>query len=155
MIEMMNKKDKKILTELRKDARISLTKLSKITGIPISTIFERIRKQEEDLILKYTSIIDFTKLGYLTRATIVLKIKLENREELKEYLYNHPCVNSLFKINNGYDYMIEGVFKQLKDMEYFIENLEKKFKIEEKKSFYIIEDYKREGCMIDNLMIME
>jgi Lrp/AsnC family transcriptional regulator, leucine-responsive regulatory protein len=155
MGDNMNKKDKLIIEELRKNARIPLTKLSKNTRIPISTIFERIKRHEEDIIIKYTSIIDFSKLGFLTRATIALKVNLKDREGLKNYLYNHPCVNSLFKINNGFDYMIEGVFRQVKDMEIFLEDLEKRFKIEEEKSFYIIEDYKREGCMIDNYLIME
>ena len=43
--------------------------------------------------------------------------------------------------------MIEGIFKQIKDMEDFLESLEQKFKILDKKSFFIIEDIKREAFM--------
>ena len=43
--------------------------------------------------------------------------------------------------------MIEVVFKQIRDMEDFIEDLEKRFKIINLKSFFIIDDLKREAFM--------
>jgi len=55
-------------------------------------------------------------------------------------------VNNIFKINNGYDFMVEGVFRFLQDFEDFSEDLEEKFSIKEKQMYYIIEDVKREAC---------
>jgi hypothetical protein len=45
--------------------------------------------------------------------------------------------------------MIEGIFKHIKDMEDFIELLESKFKVMDHKSFFIIEDLKREAFMAE------
>lgn len=143
----MNKKDMKILANLRQNARMPLTKMSKKIHIPVSTIFDRLRVNEEDLILKHTSLIDFSKLGYNTRANIMLSVDKEDKENLKSFLTTSQSVNSVYKINNGFDFMIEGIFKQIKDMEEFIDLVEQRFNIKDKKSFFIIEDLKRESFM--------
>jgi Lrp/AsnC family transcriptional regulator, leucine-responsive regulatory protein len=145
----MNKKDMQIISYLRNDARIPLTKLSKQTSIPVSTIFDRLKIQENHLIVKHTSLIDFAKLGYYTRANITLKVDREDKEKLREFLMKHPSINSVYRINNGFDFMIEGIFRQIVDMEEFLENLEHKYKIAKKNAYFIIEDLKRETFMSD------
>ena len=149
----MNQKDLKIIAHLRKDARIPLTKLSRKTNIPVSTIFDRLKAKEKDVIVKHTSLLDFNKLGFHTRANIAVRVEREDKETLKEHLLKNSSVNSVCRINNGYDFMIEGVFKQIKDMEEFIDSLEQRFKILDKKTFFIIEDLKKEEFMSDPQMM--
>lgn len=139
--------DLKILSYLRKNARTSLTKLSKYTGIPISTIFEKIKIHEQELITKHTSIIDFFKLGYTTRANIVIKVDKNSKNEIEKYLLKHQNVNSVYKITNNYDFLIEGIFLNLLELEKFHESLDDKFKIKSKQTYYILKDIKREGFM--------
>lgn len=147
----MNEKDFKILTFLRQDSRMPLTKMSRKTQIPVSTIFDKIKSYEDNIILRHTALIDFSKLGFTTRANISFRVDREDKDNLKEHLVNSAYVNSIYKINNGFDFMIEGIFKDLKEMEDYIELLEKKFKIAEHKSHFIIEDLKREAFMDGSL----
>ena len=149
----MHPKDLKIIAFLRKDARIPLTKLSKKTHIPVSTIFDRLKAKERDVIVKHTSLLDFNKLGYHTRANIAVRVERDDKDKLKDHLLKNASVNSVCRINNGYDFMIEGVFKQIKDMEEFFDVLENKFRILEKKTFFIIEDLKKEEFMSDSNLI--
>ena len=109
----MNKKDLKILAYLRNDARMPLTKMSRKTNIPVSTIFDRLKLSENQLIIKHTSLINFSKLGYHTRANITLRVDKEDKEAVKEFLIKNHLVNSVYKINNGFDFMVEGIFKQI------------------------------------------
>ena len=143
----MNQKDLKIIAHLRQNARMPLTKMSKSTHIPVSTIFDRLKLNENNVIAKHTSLLDFSKLGFNTRANIMLNVDREDKEALKQHLIMNQSVNSVYKVNNGYDFMVEGIFKQIKDLEEFLDNLDNKFKIIEKKSFFIIEDLKREEFM--------
>ncbi len=146
---MINQKDLKIIAYLRKNARMPLTDMSKKTNIPVSTIFDRMKNNEKGMIVKYTTILDFAKIGYNTRANITIKVEKQDKEALKEFLQKHPSINSVYKINNGFDFMIEGVFKQVIDMENFLDQLESRFQIQDKKSFFIIEDLKREEFLGD------
>ena len=141
---MLDKKEMVILSHLRKDARVTLTKMSKETQIPVSTLFDKLRLQEGEIIKGYTSILDFTKLGYNARANIVLKVNKNDRKILEEFLVKHNNVNSVYRINNGYDFLLEGIFIHIKETEDFIEEIENNFKIKSKQVYYIIEDLKRE-----------
>jgi len=146
---MIGKKELLIINHLRKNSRETLTNISKRTHIPISTIFEKIRVNEGDLIIKHTSLINFFKLGFNARAKIILKSKKESKSELKRYLLLNQNVNTLYKINNGFDYMIECIFRNMKELEDFLEIVDDKFGLEKKEIFYIIDDLKRESFLSD------
>jgi DNA-binding Lrp family transcriptional regulator len=144
---MIDNKDLIVVSYLRQNARETLTRLSKKTRIPVSTIYDKIKTNENNLIIKYTSLLDFSKIGFNTRANLMLKVKREKRDDLKDYLIKHQNINSLFKINNGFDFMVDVVFKHIKDMEDFIEILEQRFNIIDKQVHYIVDDIKRESFM--------
>ena len=129
----MDKKDLLIMSYLRINARETLTRLSKKTNVPISTVYERIRNNNIKLITKHTTLIDFTKLGYMARANILIKTN-GNKKQVKEFLSKHHHINNMIKINNGYDYMVEVVFRHVHELEAFIENLEDKFNIKKRGS---------------------
>lgn len=143
----MNKKELLVITHLRQNARETLTRLSKKTGIPVSTIFDQLKRT--DVINKHTCLLNFSNLGFNTRANIMLKVNREDRELVKDYLAKNTNINSVYKTNNGFDFMIEGIFKHIKDLEDFMETLEEKFPIKSKQVFYIIDEIKREGFMTD------
>ncbi|MDD5331266.1 MAG: Lrp/AsnC family transcriptional regulator [Candidatus Nanoarchaeia archaeon] len=144
---MANRKEMLILSRLRQDARESLTKMSKITRIPVSTIYDRLQSCQKDLITKHTSLLNFGKLGFNARVNIMLKVQREKRDEIKDYLEKHRNVNSIYKINNGYDYLIEGIFKNIKQVDEFMDILESRFVLENTQIYYIVEDIKREAFL--------
>ncbi len=141
---MLHQKELLILSNLRKDSRMSLTNISKRTKIPISTIYDKIKSYKGNIITKHTTIIDFTRLGFNAKANIMIKVNKDKREQAKNHLFNHLNINSVYKISNGFDFLIEGIFKNVKDVEDFIENFESNFDIENIKVFYVVEDIKKE-----------
>ena len=144
---MLNQKDLKVISILRANARETLTNISKITNIPISTLYDKLKLYNKSIVKKHTSLLDFPALGFYTRANIVIRINKNSREAIKKYLIKNQNMNSLYKVNNSYDFMIEAVFKHIKELEDFIDKLEKKFEIEDKQIYYIIEDIQRENFM--------
>ncbi|KHO46479.1 MAG: AsnC family transcriptional regulator [archaeon GW2011_AR3] len=146
---MMEKRDALILSHLRNDARETLTRMSRKTSIPVSTIYDRLKAQESSIIKRYTALLDFNELGYNARCKVILKIAREKKEALEKFLISHISVNSLYKINNGFDFLVEGIFKSIKESEDFLEALEIKFGVKTKQVYYIIDDIKRESFMSD------
>ena len=137
----------KIVAHLREDSRMSLTKLSKSTGIPVSTIFEKMKRNTSKIIKKNTCLIDFSKVGMNTRAKIALRTVPEDRTIMREFLEKCINVNSLFKINNGYDYLLDVVFPNMKGLEEFLEEMDDQFRIKSKHVFYVIEEIAQEKFM--------
>jgi DNA-binding Lrp family transcriptional regulator len=141
----LNQKDLLLLSFLRDNSREKLTTISRKTGIPISTIFDRLKDFNKKEIRKFSCIVDFSKLGFPIKTKILIKVNSHEREELEKYLNRNEKVNSLFKINNGYNFLIEGIFKSLKESENFVEKLEKRYVIENIQSFYVLNEIKRES----------
>jgi len=151
MVSRIKNKHIMLLTELRKNGRASLTDISRKIGVPVSTIFDTMKTNTAGTVKKYTCLLNFDCIGLNCRATIVLRVKKEEREEIKTYLLKQPCTNSVYKINNGYDFLLEVVFKDMKNVEEFTEALESKFKILEKRVYYIIDDIAREVFLTDSV----
>ena len=144
---MLPKKDLLILANLRNNARESLTTMSKKTSIPVSTIYDKIRLHQKGLIKKHTTLIDFGQLGFHTRANILIKMEREEREKAKDFLVKHHHVNSVYKISSGFDYLVEAIFKNVKDVEDFMDVLQDRFKILQTQIYYVVEDLKNEAFM--------
>lgn len=136
----MKHKDLKILQELRKNSRQSITNIGSLTGIPLSSTFKKVNRIEKSFIKKYVSIVDFDLLGFGIRISLVLKSK--NREELKNFLIEHPNVNSLYRISQDFDFFVETVFPNMLTFENFIEDLNNL--VSDKKVFHIIENLRTE-----------
>ena len=144
---MLDKKELIILSKFRENSRESLTRMSRNISVPVSTIYEKLKNYEKSVIKRHTSLLDFSKLGFNTRATVILKVDKENKDSLKEFLLNNRYVNSFYRINNGYDFMIEAVFRELYEVESFVEELEDKYHIQDKKVYYIIDELKKEAFL--------
>ncbi len=63
--KLMKKSDLLVLSCLRKDARMKLTEMSRITRVPVSTCFDRIRAlEDEEVVRRHGCLVSFEKLGF-------------------------------------------------------------------------------------------
>ena len=144
-----DRKQISLLMQLRKDGRQPLTEISRKINMPVSTIFDRLKTNKDHLIKRFTCLLDFTRIGFNCRAQMVFRVKKDERQGMQEHLMKHSNVNSVYKINNGYDFLVEAVFRDLKDVDEFLENIDERFKVQEKNVYYIIDDLAREMFMTD------
>ncbi|MBT6773886.1 Lrp/AsnC family transcriptional regulator [Candidatus Woesearchaeota archaeon] len=144
----MNPKTLQLLTHLRENSREKLTTISKKTNIPISTLFDLLKELQGGLVTKSTVLLDFSKLGFHTRAKVFLKVNNEDKEKLRNHLNLNPNVNTIFKINNSWSFLIETVHKNIKELDSFLEKLHEKFMIENQQIHYLIDEVKREGFVV-------
>lgn len=140
--QQIKEEDLLLLSHLRKNARVTLTQLSKETKIPISTIHDKLKHQE--IIQKNICLLDYALLGFSTQVHIFLKVGKEDKDKLIDYLLDHFNVNTIAKVNSGFDFLIEGIFRNIKDIEDFVEDLELAYKIKAKQVFYIIYEITKE-----------
>jgi len=85
-------------------------------------------------------------LATYAKAKVALKIG-GSRAELLNYLQDHPNVNSLYRTGSDYDVLAELVFRELRDVDEFMETLKKRFEVEKSLVLPITEDLKREEFM--------
>lgn len=150
---MLPEKDVQIISYMRQNSRQSLKKVSAKIHIPISTIYDKLKTYENGLIKRHTCLLDFGRLGFSTRANILVKIKKEEREEFKGFLEKNQNINSVYKINNGFDFLFEAVFRNMMELESFVEGIDERFAIKAKQVYYIIDEVKREGFMAEPVLV--
>ena len=140
----MKNHDAIIVSLLRENGRMSLTKMSRMTKIPVSTLYEKIKGLDNGLIRKHTTLIDFSLLGFSARARVLFKVRKTEMQKLKDHLLASPSLNELYKVNNGYDFMAEFIFQTMKEMEEYLDMLGEKYSLEKEEIFYLIDELRRE-----------
>ncbi len=145
----MKPKTISLISYLRGDSREKLTSISKKTGIPISTLFDMLKELQDDVITRCTVLLDFHKLGFHTKAQLFLKIKNENQEKTLSFLSRQNCINSIYKTNNGWNFITETVHKNNRELDSFIEELQEKCSLEDHKIHYLIDDIQKENFLIN------
>lgn len=135
----------KIISHLRKDSRTSFVAISQDVKIPLSTIYDQIKRLHQDTVIRrFTSLVDFSKLGYHYQARIAMMVHKPERNDLLAFLSQHPSVNSLHRINSGFDFLIETVHKDVKEHTQFMEELKEKFTIINLHEYQVLEEIEKE-----------
>jgi DNA-binding Lrp family transcriptional regulator len=150
---MVHKRDLVLLSYLRKNARMGLTAMSRQSRVPVSTIYDRLKCYNGTYVVRNTALLNFSELGFHTRVNILLRTDPKKRDALRDYLSKALYVNSLLKINNGYDFFVDCVFKDLHQLEDFLDRTEKEFTIKAKQVFFVIDDIKRECFLSDPSLV--
>ena len=144
---MLKEKEAVLLQHLRQNSRKSLTEISKETKIPVSTLFDALKRLESGTIIKHVSLLNFPNLGYGLRVSFAIGTKQKNN--VKKFLLHNPNVNSLYSLINGYEFLAECVFKDFKEVIDFKNALEE-LQATDMQEIFIVEELKREGFCLDD-----
>ncbi|MCX8189824.1 MAG: Lrp/AsnC family transcriptional regulator [Candidatus Diapherotrites archaeon] len=125
----MDQIDEKILEELNENSALSKRKIAKRSGLPLTTVFHRIKKMEkEGIIRKYTIEIDHEKLGFGICAYILVSIqqnspdgKKYSQKEIATYIKKmFANVESVSIVTGDIDMIIKARFKSIKELNSFL-----------------------------------
>lgn len=122
----LDETDKKILTLLQIDSRISLAEIAKKLDISKSTAHYRIRRLENENIIKgYCAKIDLFKLSDDFQAIVLIRAKYgpEYSDKISEVLSEIPGVWGIYNVLGEWDFI---VLMRAENREEFIKELESK-----------------------------
>ncbi len=125
---MLDKKDIEILKALSRNAKKTMMEISKETGIPITTVYNRIRRMEEKGIIKGTRpVIDYSMLG--KKLSAIVKCRLDysqantegfNIEKIAKNLTKKRCVEKAMIVTGDYDIILDCFFRDVDEMRDFL-----------------------------------
>ena len=123
--------DLAILRELLTDSRRTLQEIGRAVNLSPTTCWNRIRRlEEEGIIKKYSVELDRTRLGY--KDTVIVHLTLESHSDRTLYdfgrlLADIPEVLDAYLVSGDYDYYIRIAVKDTRDYERLLR--EKLYKI--------------------------
>ena len=103
----MDDLDMDILRSLIKNSRITLSQMSKEIDAPDATISNRLKKLENDVIKRYTIILDWEKIGLDITTIIIIQTESEKHESVKEELSKLEEVSEVYSVSGEYDILIK------------------------------------------------
>lgn len=110
MVYKLDKIDKKLLTYLYHNYRLPLTKIAKECNISRDQVEYRIRKFEQDKIIKkYATLFNYNKLGY--NQFVIVWFKLKKDKSIKKNLESMNNILSYGDVINDFDLYVNFIFK--------------------------------------------
>ena len=109
--------DMKILSELTKDASISIPQLSKKLNINSSVLYSRIKRlTKRELIRKFTVIINESQLGINIKATVGINRDPKLKEPIHNELIKIPEIRSLIEVTGRFDIILSVFTRTLEEL---------------------------------------
>jgi Lrp/AsnC family transcriptional regulator, regulator for asnA, asnC and gidA len=109
--------DLKILTELQKDASISVPRLSKKINVNSSVVYSRIKRlSKRQLIKRFTIDVNEVALGYTVSAMIGLNIDSKVREQILEEMLRMDSIRDIYEVTGRFDLLIKVKAKSLEEL---------------------------------------
>ena len=147
----MDENDKKILTELISNSRMPISKISSKTGIPDSTVSNRIKKLENNNIIEqYTTIINPEAIGIKVLAMIIIQTETEKHENVEIELPKLDKVSQVYSISGEYDILIKVWAHTLEELNDIVNSEIRTIDgIEELRELIVMEKLKEEPLKVD------
>lgn len=114
--------DEKILVVLKKNGKASATEISKIVGLSIPAVSERIRKMEHNGIIEgYGAKISRRKTGYNVTAFIMVNLERSGEDdEFRQNVVGFQEVLECHHVVGAFDYLLKVLVKTPDDLEHFL-----------------------------------
>jgi len=121
---VLSETDVKILQVLLEDARFSSRQIAKKVGVSVGTVLSRIKKMEDDGLIKgYSVIMNHERLGY--ELTVVMEVTVSKGRlvEMENEIAKTPNVCTVYDVTGLTDAFIIAKFKTREELGKFTKRL--------------------------------
>ena len=138
--------DKKILNILVEDSRLSLRQIAKKAGVSVATVMHHTNKLEnESIIKKYTSKLDYEKIGYDVEVMIDLRISKGRLFDVEKKIATHPNVFAIYDVTGASDAVVLARFRTRRQMDNFLKKIQTYEFVERTETKLILNTIKEEN----------
>jgi len=110
-------KDKKIIRELKEDARQSIRDIAKKTKLRPSTVHERMQKLVRNKVIeKFTLKLDNRQVG----ENFICFMFVSSEKEIPAMMFSDPHIREVFGITGEYDLLLKLKFRDVEEFNDFV-----------------------------------
>jgi DNA-binding Lrp family transcriptional regulator len=120
----LNETDVRILKGLLEDARFSSRHIAKNVGVSVGTVLSRIKKMEDDGIIKgYSALLDHEKLGYELTVVTEITVSKGRLTETESEIAKISNVCGVYDVTGLTDAIIIAKFRSREELGRFTKTL--------------------------------
>ena len=141
--------DKKILNVFMENSRLSLRQIAKKANVSVATVMHHMKSLEENKIIKkYTTKIDYEKIGFDVVVLIEMKISKGKLFEVEKKIATHPNVSAIYDITGTSDAIILARFPTTRQMDNFLKKIQTYEFVERTETKLVLNTIKEESMML-------
>lgn len=141
---------------LEKDARLSDEDIAKMTNLSVEQTHEIIKKlEEEKVIVRYVSLVDWTKVEGHQGVTAMIDVKVTPKRDVgfndvAERIYRYSEVNSVYLMSGTYDLSVVIEGKTVNEVAHFVsQKLSTIDGVISTTTHFVLKKYKHDGTLYD------
>ena len=146
---------RQIFEILENDAKITPEKISSMTGIPAADVQKEIKKAEENrTILKYKTVLDWSKLGE-NKVIALVEVKVIPQHDagfdaIAERIYRFSQARYVYLASGTYDFAIIVEGESMHEIALFVsEKLAPMDAVQSTVTHFILKTYKEDGEILE------
>ena len=120
----LDDKDRKLLTAIQKNARLTISELSEQVGLSVSGVKKRLVKLEDNgVISQYATLLNRSKLGLGLLCFIELSLEIHARKDVAEFdfdIQQLPEVLECHRLTGAADYLLKVVVCDREHLDSFL-----------------------------------
>ena len=148
----LSQTDKKILNVLVNNSRLSLRQIAKKVNVSVATVMHHIKKlEEEKIISKFTTKIDYEKAGYDIEVMIEIRISKGKLFEVEKKIAMNPNVFAVYDLTGNFDAVVLARFPTRRKMDNFLKKLQTYEFVERTETKLILNTIKEENIGVEGL----
>ena len=122
--QKLNGIDFQILRLLQEDSRMSYRKIADAIGMAVGTVYNRIKRLEDEGVLKaYTVMVDTTKIGYDLTAVILIQAEGSHLAEVEKKIAQSDYTICVYDITGDFDIAVIARFRNRSMLNNFIKGI--------------------------------
>lgn len=142
---MTDKTDKKIMNVLMENSRLSYRQIARKANVSVATVMNRVnRLRGEGVIKKYTTELDYEKLGYDVEILVEMKIQKAYTFQMEKALLMNPNVYAIYSLSGDFDLALLAKFHDRRQLNNFIKKLQEYEFVERTHTRFILKTFKEE-----------
>lgn len=141
----LDEKDRKLLTLLQKDGRLSYRQLAKKAKMSVLTVMKRVKALEEKKIITgYHAAIDYDLMGYDVHAIIKARIAKGKLFEVERKMASVKNIYAVLDHTGNFDTTILTRFKTTRELDAFLKRIQKYGFVERTETLLVLNTIKQE-----------
>jgi len=146
---MIDETSKKVLTEYLKDSRQSFREVARKIGISSGTVASRIKEMEENgIINKYSTMLNYEKLGYELTAVTEVTVSEGMMIEVGNEVAKIPYTIGVYNVTGDSDLLIIAKFRSRADLSKFTKTVLKMNHVVRTKTYVVLNTLKEDYGII-------
>jgi len=138
--------DKKILNIIVENSRLSLRQIAKQADVSVATVMNHLnRLEKEGIIKKYTTKLDYEKIGYDVEVMIDIRISKGKLFEVEKKISAHPNVFAVYDTTGSFDAVVLARFPSRRKMDSFLKKIQTYDFVERTETKLILRTMKEEN----------